>query len=65
MCVGMQMSHRGGFLEAVAELCDLERAGLDVVFVSELYSFDAVSQLGYIAAVTERLEIASGILRLI
>src|SRR5690606_6225290 len=30
----------------------------------EAYSFDAVSQLGYIAAVTERLQIASGILPL-
>lgn len=64
MRVGMQLSHRGGFLEAVAELRDLEHAGLDVVFVSELYSFDAVSQLGYLAAATERLEIASGILQL-
>jgi F420-dependent oxidoreductase-like protein len=63
MRVGMQMNHRGGFLEAVAELRDLERAGLDIVFVSELYSFDAVSQLGFVAAATDRLEIASGIMQ--
>ena len=30
----------------------------------EAYSYDAVSQLGYIAAKTERLQIASGILQL-
>ncbi|MYS24416.1 probable F420-dependent oxidoreductase, Rv3520c family [Streptomyces sp. DvalAA-14] len=64
MRIGMQLDHRGGFLESVAELRDLEKAGLGIVFVSELYSFDAVSQLGYIAAATDRLEIASGILQI-
>jgi F420-dependent oxidoreductase-like protein len=34
------------------------------VFVPEAYSFDAVSQLGYIAAKTGKLEIAAGILQL-
>lgn len=63
MRIGMQLDHRRGFLEAVEELRDLERAGLGIVYVSELYSFDAVSQLGYVAAVTDRLEIASGILQ--
>src|SRR5215208_5354778 len=29
--------------------------------VAEVYTFDAVSQLGYLAAVTERLELMSGI----
>ncbi|SDN41893.1 LLM class F420-dependent oxidoreductase [Actinacidiphila guanduensis] len=62
MRIGMQLEHRRGFLEAVAELRDLERAGLGTVSVAELYSFDAVSQLGYLAAVTDHLEIASGIL---
>ncbi|MFF9105242.1 LLM class F420-dependent oxidoreductase [Streptomyces rubrogriseus] len=64
MRIGMQLDHRGGFLEAAAELRDLERAGLACVLVSELYSFDAVSQLGYLAAVTDRLEICSGILQI-
>lgn len=62
MRLGMQLNYSGGFIEAVDELRDLERAGLSIVFVSELYSFDAISQLGYIAAKTERLEIASGII---
>jgi F420-dependent oxidoreductase-like protein len=35
---------------------------MDIVFVPEAYSFDAVSQLGFIAARTERLQLASGIL---
>ncbi|MGH3271181.1 MAG: LLM class F420-dependent oxidoreductase, partial [Trebonia sp.] len=59
---GMMLGYAGGFSEAVDELADFERAGLDIVFVPEAYSFDAVSQLGFIAARTTRLEIASGIL---
>ena len=62
MRVGMMLGYAGGFSEAVAELADFERAGLDIVFVPEAYSFDAVSQLGFIAARTTRLQIASGIL---
>ncbi|WP_182887869.1 LLM class F420-dependent oxidoreductase [Microbispora sp. H10885] len=62
MRIGMALNYSGDFKETVAELADYERAGLDIVFVAEAYSFDAVSQLGYIAARTERLRIASGIL---
>jgi len=62
MRVGMTLGYSGGFSQVVEELADFERAGLDIVFVPEAYSFDAVSQLGYIAARTTRLEMASGIL---
>lgn len=64
MRIGLVMNYSGGFAETVAELADYEKAGLDIVFVPEAYSFDAVSQLGFIAARTERLEIASGILQI-
>src|SRR5271156_5750128 len=64
MRIGIFLNYAGGFAETVAELADYERAGADIVFVPEAYSFDSVSQLGYIAAKTERLEIASGILPL-
>jgi F420-dependent oxidoreductase-like protein len=60
----MSLNYAGGFRETVEELADYERAGLDIVFVPEAYSFDAVSQLGFIAARTERLQIASGILQI-
>jgi F420-dependent oxidoreductase-like protein len=63
MRIGMSLSYAGGFRETVAELADYEKAGLDIVFVPEAYSFDAVSQLGFIAARTQRLQIASGILQ--
>ena len=62
MRVGMILNYAGGFSETVKELTDFEAAGLDIIFVAEAYSFDAVSQLGFIAARTTTLEIASGIL---
>ena len=64
MRLGMFLSYAGGFAETVEELADFERAGVDIVFVPEAYTFDAVSQLGFIAAKTERMQIASGILPL-
>ncbi|MGH3933235.1 MAG: LLM class flavin-dependent oxidoreductase, partial [Pseudonocardiaceae bacterium] len=64
MRIGMPLNYSGGFAQTVTELADYEQAGLDIVFVPEAYSFDAVSQLGFIAARTERLQIASGILQL-
>ncbi len=45
-----------------AKAVELERAGLDVVWVPEAYSFDAVSLMGYLAAKTERVQIGAGIL---
>ncbi|MGV9820622.1 LLM class F420-dependent oxidoreductase [Nocardia xishanensis] len=64
MRIGLGINYSGGFKEAAAEVADLERAGLDTVFVPEAYSFDAVSALGYLAAKTERLQLASGILQI-
>ena len=58
----MMLSYAGGFKEAAAEAIDLEAVGLDIVWVPEAYSFDAVSQLGYLAAVTSRVQIGSAIL---
>jgi len=62
--IGLGINYAGGFKEVAAEVADLERAGLDIVFVPEAYSFDAVSALGYLAASTERVQLASGILQL-
>ena len=64
MRIGLGTNYAGGFKEVAAEVADLERAGLDIVFVPEAYSFDAVSALGYLAASTERVQLASGILQL-
>jgi len=64
MRIGLGINYAGGFKEVAAEVADLERAGLDIVFVPEAYSYDAVSALGYLAASTDRVELASGILQL-
>ncbi|GEM34482.1 LLM class F420-dependent oxidoreductase [Nocardia neocaledoniensis NBRC 108232] len=64
MRIGLSINYSGGFKEVAAEVADLERAGLDIVFVPEAYSFDAVSALGFLAARTERVQLASGILQL-
>jgi len=64
MRIGTGISYAGGFADSVADVVELEKAGLDIVFVPEAYSFDAVSQLGYLAAKTSRVEIASGIFQI-
>ena len=58
----MQLSYAGGFKESVDQVVELEKAGVDMVWVAEAYGFDGVSFMGYLAARTERIEIASGIL---
>jgi F420-dependent oxidoreductase-like protein len=58
----MQLSYAGGFKESVAKVAELEKAGLDIVWIAEAYSYDAISQVGYLAAKTERVEIGTGIL---
>jgi F420-dependent oxidoreductase-like protein len=62
MKISMLLSNAGGFKEAVAEVAELEKAGLDQIWVPEAYSFDAPSAMGYLAANTETITIASGIL---
>ena len=62
MKVSTLLSYAGGFLEAVEEVQALEKAGLDTVFIPEAYGFDAPSLMGFVAARTERVRIASGIL---
>src|SRR5699024_3978830 len=63
MRIGMILNYSADFASAAAEVTDLESAGLDIMFVAEAYSFDAPSQLGYLAAKTSRLELGSGIMQ--
>jgi F420-dependent oxidoreductase-like protein len=58
----MAIDYASGFKESADRVVDLERAGVDLVWVPEAYGFDAPSQMGYIAARTERILIGSGIL---
>ncbi|MFN8052996.1 MAG: LLM class F420-dependent oxidoreductase [Acidimicrobiales bacterium] len=62
MKISMQMPYSGGFEQSVEQTVALEKAGLDIVYVAEAYSFDAVSAMGFLAARTETVQIAAGIL---
>ena len=62
MRLGMLLDYSRGFKQSADGVAALEEAGLDVIFVAEAYGFDAPSQMGYIAARTSRIQIASGIL---
>ena len=62
MKLAMALNYSGDPRDTAAEAADLERAGIDVGWVAELYSFDAVSILGYLAAKTETMELGSAIL---
>jgi F420-dependent oxidoreductase-like protein len=61
MKLSTMMNYSGGFHESVERVVELEKAGLDVVWIPEAYSFDAISQVGYLAAKTNRVEIGTGI----
>jgi F420-dependent oxidoreductase-like protein len=64
MKISTMLSYAGGFKESAAEVRQLEKAGLDLVWVAEAYGFDAPSLLGYLAALTDRVELGSAILPL-
>ncbi len=61
MKLSMNLQYTGDPRDAAANVRDLEKAGIDVGWVAELYSFDAVSILGYLAANTETMELGSSI----
>lgn len=62
MRIGVQLAYSGGFKDAVEQVVELERIGVDIAVVAEAYSFDAVSQIGYLAARTSTIGLATGIL---
>ncbi|EUA06961.1 putative F420-dependent oxidoreductase family protein [Mycobacterium xenopi 4042] len=62
MRVGTTLSYSGGFKEAAEHVVELEKVGVDMALVAEAYSYDAVSQLGYLAAKTSTITLGTGIL---
>ncbi len=62
MKISTTLSYAGGFKEAAREVAEMEKAGLDLVWVAEAYGFDSPSLMGYLAALTETVEIGSAIL---
>ncbi len=60
--LGIVFDYADDFTTNAAEVTEFERVGVDLVSVAEAYSFDAVSQLRYLAAITTTMTLASGIL---
>src|SRR5690625_8018504 len=61
MRIGVQLGYSGGFKESVDQVVELEKIGADIVMVAEAYSYDAISQLGYLAAKTSTIQLGSGV----
>ena len=62
MKLSMMINYVGDFQSSAKQVVELEKVGLDLVWVAEAYSYDAISQIGYLAAVTNRVEIGTGII---
>ena len=61
MKLSTMMGYSGGFHANVDRVAAMEKAGLDTVWIPEAYSVDAISQIGYLAAKTERVQIGTAI----
>lgn len=62
MKISTMLSYSGGFKQAAREVVEMEKAGLDLVWVAEAYGFDGPSLMGYLAALTDTVEIGAAIL---
>ncbi|MHB1446136.1 MAG: LLM class F420-dependent oxidoreductase [Acidimicrobiales bacterium] len=62
MKLSTSVGYTGDPKKAAQRAKDLESAGVDMIWVAELYSFDAISILGYLAAHTERMELGTSIM---
>lgn len=60
----MPLMYAGNPREAADQVGELEKAGLDTVWVAEAYGFDSPTLMGYLAAKTETIEIGSAILNI-
>jgi F420-dependent oxidoreductase-like protein len=64
MQLSTRLGYADGFKKAVDRAVALEERGVDYVWVSEAYGFDAVTRLGYLAARTKRMQIGAAILNI-
>ncbi|MCW2814167.1 MAG: F420-dependent oxidoreductase [Nocardioides sp.] len=62
MKLSTMLMYDGNPRAAADQVVELEKAGLDIVWVAEAYGFDSPTLMGYLAAKTDRVEIGSGIL---
>ncbi|MGN6131535.1 MAG: LLM class F420-dependent oxidoreductase [Nocardioidaceae bacterium] len=64
MKLSTMLMYAGNPREAADQVVALERAGLDTVWVAEVYGFDSPTLMGYLAARTETVEIGAAILNI-
>jgi F420-dependent oxidoreductase-like protein len=64
MKLSMPLMYAGNPRDAADQVAALEKAGLDTVWIAEVYSFDSPTLMGYLAAKTQTIEIGSAILNI-
>jgi F420-dependent oxidoreductase-like protein len=64
MRLSARLGYGDGFRKSVERVVELEQRGVDAVWVAEAYGFDAPTRLGYLAAVTKRVQIGAAILNI-
>ncbi|WP_297738799.1 LLM class F420-dependent oxidoreductase [Nocardioides sp.] len=64
MKLSMPLMYSGNPRDAADQVSQLEKAGLDTVWVAEAYGFDSPTLMGYLAAKTETIEIGAAILNI-
>lgn len=64
MKLSTMLMYDGNPRSAADQVVELEKAGLDTVWVAEAYGFDSPTLMGYLAAKTETVEIGSAILNI-
>ncbi len=62
MKISMAVNYSGDVKAMADQVVEYEKAGVDLVWVAEAYGMDAPTVMGYLAAITDTVEIASGIL---
>ena len=64
MKIAMTVNYSGDVKAMAEQVVAYEKAGVDLVWIPEAYGMDAVTVMGYLAALTETITIASGILNI-
>jgi F420-dependent oxidoreductase-like protein len=62
MKLATHLNYANGFHKGVDDVVEMEKAGLDLVWVPEAYGFDSPSLMGFLAARTRTVDIGASIL---
>jgi F420-dependent oxidoreductase-like protein len=62
MQISMQIGYASDPKDSARQVVELEKAGLDIAWVAEAYTFDGPTFMGYLAALTDSIKIGAGIL---